>query len=384
MACHRRGVVAVLFALLLPVFIGLVALSVDLGVIVLARAQLQTVADAAALAGAQQLASERRIRTTVTDLTPEVQAATNQAVTIGQRNAVLGQAAVITSGDMVIGSLNIDPNNPQYNPQAIPQSTPDPTGSQLNFNSVQVAAHGMVPALAFFSKLWGFPGSSVQFVSTATAQPYAVKGYQSVANLNANLLPIVLDKDTYTSMILGTQATDQYTYNPTTKTVTSGPDGIMESQLYPVGSGSPGNWGTVKIGVEDNGTSTLRDQISNGITPQQLDYYQNSTFCLTGLTPPSIVFKGNPGISAGIKDNLSGIIGKPVMMPVYDSSGGKGNNAWYRIVMFAGVRILAVNFQGNPKYVIVQPALVNDRTAIPDKPLTTWTSGGLIRIHLTR
>ena len=72
------------------------------------------------------------------------------------------------------------------------------------------------------------------------------------------------------------------------------------------------------------------------------------------------------------------------MIPIYDSTGGNGNNAWYRVIAFAGVRILAVNFQGNPKYVIIQPALVNDRTAIPDKPLTTWTSGGLIRIHLTR
>ena len=274
MACHRRGVVAVLFALLLPVFIGFVALSVDLGVIVLARAQLQTVADAAALAGAQQLASERRIRTTVTDLTPEVQAATNQAITIGRRNAVLGQAAVITSGDMVIGSLNIDPNNPQYNPQAIPQSTPDPTGSQLNFNSVQVAAHGMVPA--FFSKLWGFPGSSVQFVSTAIAQTYTVNGFQSVANLNANLLPIVLDKDTYNQHDLGDQTTDQYTYNPPPRRSPAVPTASASRSSTPSAGGRRATGGR---STSASSTTAPRPSGSDqyGITPAQLATFPNST-----------------------------------------------------------------------------------------------------------
>ena len=45
---------------------------------------------------------------------------------------------------------------------------------------------------------------------------------------------------------------------------------------------------------------------------------------------------------------------------------------------------MSVNFQGNPKYVIVQPALVIDRTAIAGPPLPSWTSGGLIRLHLSR
>ena len=122
-----------------------------------------------------------------------------------------------------------------------------------------------------------------------------------------------------------------------------------------------------------------------GITPAQLATFPNSTIRLDyGLTPPSITFGGNPGISAGIKDDLASIIGKPVTIPIYDTNGGNGNNAWYRVVQFASVRILSVNFQGNPKYVIVQPALQNDPSAIPGTPLTSWTSGGLVRVHLAR
>src|SRR5262249_53388623 len=148
-------------------------------------------------------------------------------------------------------------------------------------------------------------------------------------------------------------ATDQYAYNPATNTVTPGTDGVYESVLYPVSSGNPGNWGTIKVGVDNNSTSTLGAQIRYGITPAQLATFPNGQIQLDpSTTPPSIIFNGNPGISAGIKDDLESIIGKPVSIPIYDQSDDNGNNAWYRVINFAALRILSVNFQGNPKYVI--------------------------------
>jgi hypothetical protein len=229
----------------------------------------------------------------------------------------------------------------------------------------------------------GFKGTQVTVQSTATAQPYSVSGFQAVGSLNANLLPIVLDKPTWQSMMAG-QSTDQYTYNATSNTVTSGPDGVYESQLYPVGSGSPGNWGTINVGVTNNSTSILGNQILYGITPDQLATFPNSTIQLdTTQSPPSITFSGNPGISAAIKTDLSAIIGKPVAVPIYDQNGGNGNNAWYRVIYFQPARILSVNFEGNPKYVIIQPALLNDPTGIAGTA-QSWTSGGLISLQLTR
>jgi Flp pilus assembly protein TadG len=384
---HRRGTAAVLFALLIPIFIGFVAFSTDLAVLAVARDQLSTTADAAALAGAQQLADEYRVRG-VTNLSPEITAANAQAAAIGQANNVLGQAAVVVQntanttgvGDILVGYL--DTTNPN--------ATLDTSAASASlYNSVQVTATrssthgGAVPA--FFSLLLGFQGSSVSVVSTATAQNYSIAGFQSVNNLSANLLPIVLDVTTYQDMLAGSGvSTDQYTYNPTTNTVTSGPDGVYESLLYPVSSGSPGNWGTIKVGVSNNSTSILNDQILNGISPSELATFPNGVIQLDPtLSPPSITFPGNPGISAGIKSSLESIIGKPVTIPIYDINGGNGSNAWYRVIQFAGVRIMSVSFQGNPKYVIVQPALVIDRTAIAGSP-QPWTSGGLIRLHLTR
>ena len=51
---YRRGNTVVLAGIVMPVFIGFAALSVDLSVVAVAQSQLQNAADAAALAGARQ------------------------------------------------------------------------------------------------------------------------------------------------------------------------------------------------------------------------------------------------------------------------------------------------------------------------------------------
>jgi Flp pilus assembly protein TadG len=385
---RRRGASAVIIAALLPAFIGFAALSTDTAIIAVARSQMSTAADAAALAGAMQLATEDRVRG-ATGLTTEITAANNQAVSLATSNRVLGSAPVVNAnrsnqggGQIMVGYL--DPTNPS--------STLDSSAASTSkFNSVQVkilrdAGHGgSIPTV--FAQLMGFRGTDVTVSGTATAQSYSISGFQAVGSLNANLLPIVLDKTTWQSMLAGTgYATDQYTYNSSTNSVTGGADGIYESQLYPVSSGSPGNWGTIKVGVSNNSTSTLGAQIQYGITPAELATFPNSTIQLdTTQSPPSITFSGNPGISAGIKSALQSIIGKPVVVPIYDPglSGGNGNNAWYGVIAFQPARILSVNFQGNPKYVIIQPCLINDRTAIAGTA-QSWTSGGLISVQLTR
>jgi Flp pilus assembly protein TadG len=380
-----RGVVAVLIALLLPLFVGFMALSVDTAVIAAARGQLSTAADAASLAAAQQLATEARIRGS-TDLTNEITLANAKAASFALANHVLGQGPQIVqnpsngaAGDVLVGYL--DPTNPHATFQ---------TGTAYisEYNSVRVCLersanrNGVVPT--FFASLMGFRGSSVQVQSTATAQNYTISGFKSFNGLSAHMLPIVLDITTYHAMLAGT-TTDQYKYNPATKTVTSGTDGVTESKLYPVVSGSPGNWGTVKVGVSNNSTAVLSDQILNGISPAQLATFPGGTIALdTTQTPPPLTLSGNPGISAGIKSALTSIIGQPVTIPIYDTNGGNGNNAWYRVIAFAGVRILDVNFQGNPKYVIIQPALVTDPTARRGGPAASWTDGGLVVLHLTQ
>jgi Flp pilus assembly protein TadG len=373
-----------MFGLLLPVFIGFVALAVDTSMIAVTRCQLSTAADSAALAGATQLATENRVRG-ATSLGAELTAANTQSIAFAQANKALGAIPVIyanssnaSAGQIVVGYLDLT------NPQSTLNSSPSLTSS---FNSVQItldrdATHGG-PVPTIFGQIMGFHGANVTVTSTASAQAFSVNGFAPNGSFNASLLPIVLDKTTWQAMMAGT-TTDQYTYNVSTGTVTSGPDGITESQLYPVGSGSPGNWGTIQVGVANNSTSILSSQIQNGITPAQLATFPNSTIALdSALNTPSITFGGNPGISAGIKSALTAIIGKPVVVPVYDTNGGNGDNAWYRVIAFQPARIMSVNFQGNPKYVIIQPCLLNDPTVLAGS-VQPWTQGGQIVTYLSR
>ena len=246
---------------------------------------------------------------------------------------------------------------------------------------------GVVPTI--FAHLMGFAGANVTVSSTATAQAFSVSGFKASGSSNANLLPIVLDTvdlagDDECNEPLQRNRSVHSTTNPPTGLSPAARMAFTNPSLYPVSSGSPGNWGTINVGVTNNSTSTLGAQIRYGITPAQLATFPNSTIQLNDtLTPPSITFSGNPGISAGIKDDLAAIIGKPVVVPIYDNNGGNGNNAWYRVIAFQPCRILSVNFQGNPKYVIIQPCLINDLTAVTGTA-QPWTKGGQVKLYLSR
>ena len=52
---------------------------------------------------------------------------------------------------------------------------------------------------------------------------------------------------------------------------------------------------------------------------------------------------GDTGISAGVKDELASIIGKPRSSRSFFQGSRPGNNAHYTIVKWFGIRILDVN-----------------------------------------
>src|SRR5215216_3890188 len=90
----RKGIAAVMFGILLPLFLGLTTLAIDVSVIALARGQLNTAADAASLAGAMKLADEYRTRG-ATDLSAQITAANDKAVARALSNNVLNQGSVL-------------------------------------------------------------------------------------------------------------------------------------------------------------------------------------------------------------------------------------------------------------------------------------------------
>jgi hypothetical protein len=162
-----------------------------------------------------------------------------------------------------------------------------------------------------------------------------------------------------------TVSTDVWNYNSSNQVV-AGSDGIREVNLFPQGTGSPGNRGTVKIGTNNNSTATVVNQILNGISPSEMAMYPNSelTFDANG----HLYLGANPGISAGFKSALASIIGQTRFIPIFDNVTGNGNNAQYEIVAFVGVRILDVQLTGSmsSKHLTVQPALCYTRGVLPN------------------
>ena len=304
---RRDGAIAVIVAVLMTMLLGFVALVADIMVVATAHHQLSIGADAGALSGADALADDRRLAPVV-NLDPIFATARSRAQKIATLNEVLGDAPVVQTntinskgGDIVLGYF-VDSRDP-----ASPFLT-DAT-YRSRYNSVQVRGArtddrgGPVPP--FFSRIWGRDGSRVSVAATATALNYSIAGFKITPNKNADLLPIILDYQTYEDMIdPAVSTTDQYRYDPASKQVWSGPDGVEESLLYPVKNGYPGNWGTVKIGVSNNSTSTLGAQIRYGVTPQQLGMYPGGRLELDRVDSrgaPYTMLGGNPGISSGIK-----------------------------------------------------------------------------------
>jgi Flp pilus assembly protein TadG len=335
----RRGSVSVVVALTLPIVLGVAALGLDAGLLYLQRRQAQSAADAGALAGAYALSNGSSFST-----------AQSAAISVGSQNGITITASQVTEPAQYVA------------------------GSAIAVTVTSTKRRS-------FSAIWGAGTMTATAIAMAFAQT-SINGFQGSGSLNASLLPIALDKADWTNMMTG-QSTDQYTYNAASNTVSNGPDGIYEAQMYPL-SGLPGNDGTIKVGVNDNSTSTLSAQISGGITAYQLSQYPNSTIQLDStLSPPSITFQGNPGLSAAIGSALTAIIGQPVAVPIYDQSAENGNNATYRVIAFQPARILAVSLTGNSKYVVIQPAILNDPTGIPGTP-QAWSSGGLRSLQLTQ
>src|SRR5215471_2602809 len=94
---QRLGIVLPMVAVSIVGLIGLVALAIDIGRIIVAKTECQTAADAAAIAGARSL-----------DGTQNLPAATNNAITAAQNCLILSE--VIPAGEVTVdhGSYHYD------------------------------------------------------------------------------------------------------------------------------------------------------------------------------------------------------------------------------------------------------------------------------------
>ena len=365
-ARRRRGAAIILAAFLMGVLVSMLALSIDIGYIAASKAEARRTADAAALAGAWQMVDSAAQSG---NSSASLDAVNDAAKNIASLNLVCNSAPSLSIAgqetDITIGylsslesnaTLSTDSNNPYRAVRA-----------RVRKNE---ASNGQVPL--FFARFFGQTGRDMIVESTA-ATAMQIKGFNSPASgaANLNLLPFALDEQTWIALLNG-GGTDSYKFTASNSSVTGGTDGIKEVNLYPQGTGSPGNRGTVDIGSSNNSTADLSRQITGGISSQDL-FALGKPLVLDGNG--SMTLNGDTGISAGVKDELASIIGQTRIIPVFSSVTGNGNNANYTIVRWVGVRIMAVKLTGSmsSKYLIVQPASVIARNVVVGDSTRVWS-----------
>ncbi len=336
------------------------AFTMDWGNIQVARSELRRTADAAAMAACWEM-FDHQVNGEVGEGLEDH--ARNTANDIAFKNTVGSDNLFLSQSDVELGAYFV--NEPgQFD-----------TSNPASFNAVRVTlrrqsgVNGELPL--FFGALTGRHSQAMSIDATA-AMLNTIEGfYQPDSGMeNVEMMPIALDLPSWIEAI-NNQTDDDFSFS--NGVVSNGSDGIYETNLYPKGTGLPGNRGTVDIGGSDNSTADISRQLLTGISaadfaalgkPMQLDH--NGELDLNGDT----------GISAGIKDELASLIGKVRIIPIYAKASGNGNNAMFTIVRFEGIRILDVKLTGkkNQKRVIIQPAKVVARNAIIDKEGTSRSS----------
>ena len=353
----RRGSIVLLTVFFLILGTGLVALSLDVGVLLVARTELQRSADSAAMAAASALAEE--------SASPNmVRLAREAAMQFAGANVVGQIAPSLTvnvsnaaDGDVVMGYLPPPWTQPMDLAQA---ARPNAVTVRVKRTKSQ---NGEIPL--FFAPILGVQSSAIEAEATAAFVP-VMRGFKppQTESENVPMLPFTLHVERWHDLMNG-DGSDDFTWDASAREVKPGADGIREVRLFPNNTGAPGNSGIVDIGSEKSHADDLRRQILDGLSPDDLAYHGGELkLDMRGELPLS----GNPGLKLGIVDPpLNAIVGEPRMIPLYREVARQGQNAHYTIVAFAGVRIVEVALKGGDKRLMVQPAPVIIRGGIPDQ-----------------
>ncbi len=377
----RRAAVVPLAALLMTLLVGMLAFSIDIGYICAVKAELQNAADAAALAGAQQMQTyfvnyyspgQTNQQSIYNDLT------TNANNPNGPIATAQSYAAYNKAGGVNISLPKADISFSYYD------GTTFTAASYPNFfpNTINVTTRrdnvANTPLGLFFGQIFGV--SSTNLTATASATIYAgdTTSLQVIPGVNAHILPVALDENVWKAFnnsanyANGTFLTDPTGYLSSSY-VTTGSNGLPQLQVYPFGTNTPGSFGLIDTGVPSNNAPAFRNWIDNGDTPNDINYLLSNSLLPVSQSSPE-PWKVGPGLTNTLITNFQSQIGVPNLIPLfqpvspppaYVAASNTGQNATYAIVGFVGVTITEANGSGNAGLTVsIQPMAINDPTAV--------------------
>ncbi len=338
-------------AVFLVVILGCAALALDIGYLYVARAELQRTADAAAMAGAQALGRDFDSPFGEYLYPNDIY---SQAESYAQSNKVVQEAVVLNrNADIIVGYLA----NPQDRSAALQIVALDQA------NAVQVIARrisgngGEIPL--FFAPIWGINSSAVGASAIAVLDDRFYAYTPTTSGLGCiKAIPIGVHVDDWNDKIEAGNGSDRFGYDTSSDSLIRAPDGVVEIDLYPGKTGAAGNFGILSIGTGKQGTSHIVDQITNGLTKEDL-------IDITGK--PMIEFhdyesgaaasydvSGDPGMKAGLGDALH--VGDKIGFFLYSQVVEGGSNSVFTIIDMRFGRIMKMDASaGNDGATVIQP-----------------------------
>ena len=391
---RRRAIVAVQVGVMLVVLIGMAALTIDVGQLYAARAELQRAADSAALAGASAYTTDLmmtvRQETGGSAALAEVKTlAISRVHEYSTLNMTLGSPTVVESADIQTGWMNLNSGSEAIHDNPAPK----------DYNAVYVMArrmggegqdsNGGVPL--FFAPIFG------QFMAESSASAVAafddrVSGFNTGAPNAANILPFTVHRDAFYQDVAS--GGDSYGYDEATSSVIAAGDGIREVRLYPFplsGSGyteGDGNFGILNIGTGNQGVEAERTQILEGASPSDFEAEVGTsdlTFYDDDGNPTTYDITGSPGLEATLQDTISGIIGEVIGFFLHTNVVMSGSNAIYTITELRFGRIMDIRLIGQPSLrgMYVQPVSFSGAGVKidPDAPSTDGMVGLIVLVR---
>jgi Flp pilus assembly protein TadG len=381
-------------ALLLIPILGMVAFAVDAGWMVLAQSDLQNAADAAALAGAEQLLGQQQLNPATGKyslvngfaqyyLTGQVQqsqilaAATSAAKASAKdfasyHSAGGNQSLTLNDADIQLGFTDA---NGGYTPLPPYPGFPNTVKVTLRLDN-----QANSPLKLFFGPVLGT--KTVNLTANASAAIYAgtINSFNPSSSFVSRILPMTYDINHWNNFLQTGLGPDG--------TLSLDTNGVPQLQAYP-SIKFVGNFGMLSLDQLTDGASTISSWIDSGVPASTLQQELNDNLLpLSAHNPNAWDWKGNPGLKTSDIHAVMPVVGDTYLLPLfkpvdpgfpnpatYQAGVNQGTTYAYNIVQFIGIRITYVDNSS----VMVQPAAVVDPNPIftgvvPVQPPTTGSS----------
>jgi Flp pilus assembly protein TadG len=371
--------VTVLIALLLVPMMGLVAFAIDIAWIVQSRSDLQSAADAAALAGAEQLMSGyvQYSSPGQTQQSTILSTSETSAKTYAKNYASYNTAGGVSSLSLKDADIEFGFTDAGNTYTAAPGYSGFPNTIKVTMR-LDSSANGSLKL--FFAPVLGMSTTDVKVTAAATIYTADVDDFTSSGG-NGPVLPMTLDLNAWNTFISNGKSSDGTTH--------TGSNGSPQLEVYPSPGVASGNFGMLSLDDSSNSASAISGWIANGIGASDLStLHSNHLLPTKGLTATvDTEWKGAPGFKASDLNDLT--VGTSFLLPLFEpvvsttgasyqatsdstgpaagTSAGHGSNTYYDIVGFVGVQISQLD-KSSDAYVqpsaMISPTFVYDLTTV--------------------